>query len=326
MKIWLWCINARSQSACTNSPPPPHFMYSPLQSRFSEIAVSILCALFSAYRMMSVTPQLPLKDSVIRASSLSFNPAFQPSLGRPNHYKSWDEEKLRKAYEAVQREGMTVRKAADAYCVSKSTLQDRISGRVAFGAMSGPPKYLTDGEEEELVNFLVGSASIGYARIRKQVIALVQSVMSRKGLDVVVSHGWWESFKRRHPNITVRTAEHLSYCRAVACSPEILDNYYDLLEQTLVDNKLFDSPSQIFNMDETGMPLEPDLPRVVAGRGQQHVACISSGNKAQITVTAACNAAGYVIPPMVVFDRKCLKPEMTNGEVPGTLYGLSNTG
>jgi len=253
MKIRLWSINhARSQSACTYSPPPPHFMYSPLQSRFSEIAVSILCALLSAYRMMSVTPQLPLKDSVIRASSLSFNPAFQPSLGRPNHYKSWDEEKLRKAYEAVQREGMTVRKAADAYCVSKSTLQDRISGRVAFGAMSVPPKYLTDGEEEELVNFLVGSASIGYARIRKQVIALVQSVMSRKGLNVVVSHGWWESFKRRHPNITVRTAEHLSYCRTVACSPEILDNYYDLLEQTLVDNKLFDSPSQIFNMDATG--------------------------------------------------------------------------
>ena len=50
------------------------------------------------------------------------------------------------------------------------------------------------------------------------------------------------------------------------------------------------------------MPLEPDLPEVVAGRGQKHVACITTGNKAQITVAAACHAAGYAIPPMVIFS------------------------
>ena len=28
----------------------------------------------------------------------------------------------------------------------------------------------------------------------------------------------------------------------------------------------------------------------------------------------------------MIFDRKSLKPEMTLGEVPGTMYGLSNSG
>ena len=41
---------------------------------------------------------------------------------------------------------------------------------------------------------------------------------------------------------------------------------------------------------------------------------------------ACCNAAGYTIPPLVIFDRKTLKPEMTVGEVPGTMYGLSSSG
>ena len=32
------------------------------------------------------------------------------------------------------------------------------------------------------------------------------------------------------------------------------------------------------------------------------------------------------MPPMVIFDRKRLQPDLTKGEVPGTIYGLSNNG
>ena len=34
-------------------------------------------------------------------------------------------------------------------------------------------------------------------------------------------------------------------------------------------------------------------------------------------------AAGYAIPPMIIFDRKRLKPEFTVGEIPGMLYAMS---
>ena len=61
----------------------------------------------------------------------------------------------------------------------KSTLYDRVSDRMAFGAKSGPPRYLTDGEKE-LTNFLVGCARIGYARSRKQVISLVRGIVAKK--------------------------------------------------------------------------------------------------------------------------------------------------
>ena len=52
----------------------------------------------------------------------------------------------------------------------------------------------------------------------------------------------------------------------------------------------------------------------------------TSGNKAQTTILACANAAGQAIPPMVIFDLKNLQQQLTEGEVPGTLYGLSEKG
>ena len=72
--------------------------------------------------------------------------------------------------------------------------------------------------------------------------------------------------------------------------------------------------------------LSPHPLCVVAQRGTRHPVAVSSGDRSQITVLACCSAGGYVIPPFVIFDRKTLKPEMANGEVPDTMYGLSASG
>ena len=74
------------------------------------------------------------------------------------------------------------------------------------------------------------------------------------------------------------------------------------------------------------MPLTQKPPRVVTSVGQKHPYTITSGDKSQITVMACASASGYSIPPMVIFDRKHLQVEMTMGEVPGTFYGLSDSG
>jgi len=64
------------------------------------------------------------------------------------------------------------------------------------------------------------------------------------------------------------------------------------------------------------MPLDPSPPLVVAKRGQKNPSAVGSGDKTQVTVLACCNAAGYALPPFVIFDRMSLKPELTVGEVP----------
>ena len=57
-------------------------------------------------------------------------------------------------------------------------------------------------------------------------------------------------------------------------------------------------------MDETGMPLDPLAPKVVAKRGTKHPVATTTSDKSRITVASCCNAAGYAMPPMVIFHQK----------------------
>ena len=99
-----------------------------------------------------------------------------------------------------------MRRAAEEYQVPCSTLHDRGSGKVHFGAKSGPARYLNYQEESKLVNFLCCCTKIGYARTWLQVLVLVQQVIKDKGLDVKVTIGWWDSFRRRHTEVKLQTA------------------------------------------------------------------------------------------------------------------------
>ena len=68
----------------------------------------------------------------------------------------------------------------------------------------------------------------------------------------------------------LKHAEPLAYAWAVANNSEVFHRYFDLLEKTLRENKIADCPAQIFNCDETGMPLMHKPPKVVARLGQKH--------------------------------------------------------
>jgi hypothetical protein len=140
-----------------------------------------------------------------------------------------------------------------------------------------------------------------------------------------MSYSWWEGFRKRHPDIVLRKPEPLSHTRLNCTQPAVLVRYFELLGHTLDKSNLHHHPSQIFNMEDTGVPLAPKAPFIVSYRGAKHPSC-TSGNKGQITVLSCCSASGYCIPPFVIFDRKTLSPALTYGEVPGTMYGLSQSG
>ena len=164
---------------------------------------------------------------------------------------------------------------------------------------------------------------------QKKVLCLVEAILMKKqGVSSApVSKGWWESFQKRHPQLTLRCPETLSYARAIASSREVVDDYFDLLEETLARNDLTNKPAEIFNCDETGFPLCPEaVGKLIAVKGQKHFWVNSSSEKAQITVLACASASGYVLPPMVIYDRQRLTNVLMKNEVPGTLYGLSKKG
>ena len=100
---------------------------------------------------------------------------------------------MEKAIVAVDR-GESIRRAAEMFGVPRSTLHDHVSGKVEQYAKQGPKPYLTPQEEDELANFLLRCARIGYPHTRLQVIGIVQEILNSKGIDIVVTNGWWERF------------------------------------------------------------------------------------------------------------------------------------
>lgn len=270
-----------------------------------------------------VFKERPLSERVITTKDTEM---LHCEPNRPKEYKCWNEENMSRAVAAVLKCGISVRKAALMYGIPKSTLGDRISGRVLAGSKSGPLRYLSEQEEEELISFIKGCAEIGYPKTVKDILALVQQVLASRGVDREVTYGWWEGFRKRHPDLSLRIPSTISKARALATDRASLDHYFDLLEETILENNLKDKPGQIYNLDETGMPLDPKSLKTIHSCGDKNPYTVSSGRKSQMSVLACVSASGQCIPPMVIWDRKKIKEELTVGEVPGTMNAMSPKG
>ena len=141
----------------------------------------------------------------------------------------------------------------------------------------------------------------------------------------MVTRGWWQRFCERNKQLCHRTAVPFLVQRAIATDADVLDRYFSMLMETFTENGVLNRASQIYNCDETGLPLGAYNNRVVAKVGS-NPCCITTNTKTQVTVLACVSAAGITMPPFVIFKRKTVNQELASGEVPGTLYGLSENG
>jgi len=88
--------------------------------------------------------------------------------------------------------------------VPKSTLHDRISGKVKHGDKLRPKLLLTTAEENEFAIFSVEVSQAGYGKTRKEMRQIAGSVTVDKGSrnKVMVSHGWLKRFLQRQSQLS----------------------------------------------------------------------------------------------------------------------------
>ena len=108
-----------------------------------------------------------------------------------------------------------------------------------------------------------------------------------------VSDGWWRRFKERQGDLSLRQGDSTAHVRMDAMNQETIDHYFTLLHDTLSEHGLLDKPSQIYNVDETGVPLNPRPIKVITTRGRvtKKVRYRTSCRKGQITVVGCANAS-----------------------------------
>ena len=81
-------------------------------------------------------------------------------------------------------------------------------------------------------------------------------------------------------------------------------------------------------MDETGLTTVQSKPSsIVAQRGKKQVGALTSAERGKLCTVEICmSAAGQFIPPMIVFPRKRMKPELMDGTPPACAYRCHPSG
>jgi len=96
-------------------------------------------------------------------------------------------------------------------------------------------------------------------------------LLEKRGLFVnkKISNGWWRRFIARQAQLSLCQADSTAHVHMDAISQESISQCFDLLESTLKEHQLEDCPGQIYNMDETGIPMDPRPPNMIAKSGQK---------------------------------------------------------
>lgn len=221
---------------------------------------------------------------------------------------NYDESSMETALHAVKN-GMSVFKASKEFKVPRTTLYYKYKGKYPEQRKMGRATYLTPREEDGLVKWVLHMKECGFPVTKDQLLESVQVILKKLPRETPFTEGkpgrhWYESFLKRHPQICERVSQNLTMNRANV-TEENLKGWFDEVASYLKKNNYLDileDEVRVFNMDETAFFLNPKGNKVLANKGDRTVYSKSGDEKECLTTLIGGNAAGSLVPPMIVFS------------------------
>ena len=202
---------------------------------------------------------------------------------------------------------MCVRQPGFTICHNYETLRRRVVEKVDLECRYGPPTVLTEHEEDELASYCVKMADMGFGLSRSDVMVVafkIAEASERKHpfTDGAAGRAWYDGFRSRHPQLTLRSTQSLSHARAFCANREIISDYFGKLAAVCAKLNVLMKPMNIFNMDEMGVTIVHKGGKVVTEIGRRNVWAITSGEKGKThTIITCVSASGYVLPPFLIY-------------------------
>ena len=230
------------------------------------------------------------------------------------------------------KDGMSVREAAKLYNLPYETLRRRVIEKVDLECRPGPPTVLTDHEEAELASYCVKMADMGFGLSRSDVMIVafkIAEVSGRKHpfVDGTAGRAWFDGFRSRHPRLTLHSTQGLSRARASSANHEVISDFFGKLASLSARLNVLMKPMNVFNMDETGVTVVHKGGKVVTEVGRRNVWHITSGEKGKThTILTCVSAAGFVLPPFLIYPRKRITESLKEGAIAGTVFNCSDSG
>ncbi|KAJ3666433.1 hypothetical protein Zmor_001875 [Zophobas morio] len=237
----------------------------------------------------------------------------------------------------------SIRKAAADYNINYKTLSrfckkvtpEELANNITKVQMGyqKPRQVFSEEEEMQLENYLKKAADIYFGLTPKEVKRLAYDyakalgkVMPQKWIDTLMAGpDWFSGFLKRHPRLSIRTPQSTSLSRATSFNRTNVAAFFDNLAN-LFDRYSF-RPTDIYNMDETGVTTVQRPDRIVARKGFRQIGAITSTERGTlVTVAIAVSASGNSIPPLFIFPRVHFKDHFLRGAPAGSIGAANRSG
>ena len=174
---------------------------------------------------------------------------------KPAYKSNYTQADVNKALEAVEK-GTSTWKAAALHNVPRSTLYSKSNGRIPVEAVKGPKTVLTKDKENTIVAWIMYCSVRGFPVTRSNLLDCVKKLvldLQRENPftnDRPGNH-WFQSFCRRHKEITQRVVQNLNTSRASA-TEIVLRKWFGEVHTHLTSLNILNIDSnRIYNLDES---------------------------------------------------------------------------
>jgi hypothetical protein len=160
-------------------------------------------------------------------------------------------------------------------------------------------------EENRLAARLKDLARRGFGCTPKQIRRAGFMFANNRGIshpwdeaEMSAGKDWFAGFMKSNDDISFRKPEGLSKARVQGMNKKAVEDYFVLYQNLCTEVHIPEKPQIIFNMDETGFPLNNISPKIVATKGAREVVKFTNVERGEnVIAVACCIASGVFIPP-----------------------------
>lgn len=257
-------------------------------------------------------------------------------MAKRGHYGRWSESDLIKAVTAYRDGDTGLNECSRIYHVPKATIKRHADRKNAIRnevrALGRQSTFSVD-MEKILTEHLLKLEECFFGLTIREIRKLAFDVAEKYSLphsfnkdNKMAGKKWFYAFMRRNPQLSLRKPEGTSMARAKGFNRENVAHFFDILEKIVDEFQI--TADTIFNVDESGFTtVQKSTQKIVGRKGKRQIGSITSGERGvNTTMVCAVSAAGFYVPPMIIFKRKRFNNDLKIGAPPGSVVTISDTG
>jgi hypothetical protein len=218
------------------------------------------------------------------------------------------------------------RKAAQAYGVPRSTLQERLQGRQPNVIAHQHQQRLTPEQERFLVEWILEEDSRAQPPSHPRVREMATRILHMNGDYQPLGQLWVSHFVARNPRVASIVGRKIESARTTGANYETIKAFLELFERTRIELGI--QYEDIWNMDETGVALGVCTnARVLASSSKKKAYVKSPEDREWVSIIETVSATGAKLQCLVVFKGKHLQTTwFPTAGTPDWLYTTSENG